>query len=427
MGLIKAGVGAAGGTMADQWKEFFVCNSLTADILVAKGEKLVTGRSSNIKGQENVISSGSKITVNEGQAMIIVEQGKIVEYCAETGEFTFDASTEPSLFNGPLGKGLKTTFANIGKRFEFGGLAAKDQRVYYFNLKEIMDNKYGTPSPIFYRFVEPRSGLDIDLELRCNGSYSYKITDPLLFYTNVCGNVEYEYKREEIDGQLKAEFVTALQPALAKIGEQGIRPSDIGSKAMDLCDSLNEVLSKKWAELRGITLVVVNMNPPALSEEDKKSFNDFQKMAVFQNPGMAAANLVYAQGEAMRGAATNPSGAMMGFMGMGMAAAAGGANVGALYQQAAEQPAPNPSQPPNASAANLTAWKCACGAENTGKFCNECGKPRPQTWKCECNTINTGKFCDNCGKPKPDNSPWKCVCGVENTGKFCNECGKPKP
>lgn len=419
MGLLKAGIGAVGGVMADQWKEFFVCNSLSSDILVAKGEKLVTGRSSNTRGQDNVISSGSKITVNEGQAMIIVEQGKVVEYCAEPGEFTYDASTEPSLFNGSLGEGLKTTFANIGKRFEFGGLAAKDQRVYYFNLKEIMDNKYGTPSPILYRFVEPKSGLDIDLELRCNGSYSYKVINPLLFYANVTGNVEFEYKREEIDGQLRAEFVTTLQPAMAKIGENGIRPSDIGIHALELCDGLNEVLSKKWAELRGIQLVVVNMNPPSLSEEDKKSFNDFQKMAVFQNPNMAAASLVQAQSEAMKTAAGNPNGAMMGFMGMGMAGAAGGANIGALYEQGQNQAPQTPQAGPNA-------WKCACGTENVGKFCNNCGNAKPMAWKCECGTDNTGKFCANCGKPQPTNETWKCECGVENTGKFCKECGKPK-
>ncbi|MDR1003236.1 MAG: SPFH domain-containing protein [Oscillospiraceae bacterium] len=418
MGLIKAGLGAVGGVLADQWKEMFACDSLSSDVLVAKGEKMNSKRSSNKKGSDNVISDGSLITVNEGQAMLITEQGKVVEFCAEAGEFVYDASSEPSLFSGPLSESIKKTFSSIGKRFTFGGLAPKDQRVYYFNIKEIMDNKYGTPSPILYRFVEPKSGLDIDLSLRCNGSYSYKITNPLLFYSNVSGNVEEEYTREQLDGQLKAEFITALQPAMAKIGESGIRPSDISGHALELCDTLSEALSAKWQELRGISLVVVNMNPPTLSEDDKDAFNDFQKMAVFQNAGMAAANLVAAQGEAMRTAAGNPNGAMMGFMGMNMAGVAGGADINSLYNKQAQESVREGSK--------LHKWKCDCGVENTGNFCSNCGNPKPRLWKCDCGAENAGKFCSNCGKPMGEEVIWECVCGTENSGKFCSNCGKPR-
>ena len=200
MGLIKAGLGALGGSLADQWKEFFSCDALDNDVLVVKGQKQVSGRSSNTKGNDNVISNGSGIAVADGQCMIIVEQGKVVEVCAEPGEFTYDSSSEPSIFAGPLGKGIIDTFKTIGKRFTYGGDTGKDQRVYYFNTKEIIDNKFGTPNPIPFRVVDSKIGLDVDVSVRCSGVYSYKITDPILFYTNVCGNIENEYGREEIDG-----------------------------------------------------------------------------------------------------------------------------------------------------------------------------------------------------------------------------------
>lgn len=243
MGLMKAGLGAAGGTLADQWREFFYCEALEADVLVAKGEKRTGGRSSNKKGEDNIISNGSVIAVADGQCMMIVEQGKVVEVCAEPGEFTYDTSTEPSIFYGGLGEGIKKSFQEIGKRFTFGGDAGKDQRVYYFNTKEIIGNKYGTPSPVPFRVVDTNVGLDIDIAIRCHGEYSYKITNPLLFYTNVCGNVDYYYERENIDSQLKTELMTALQPAFAKISEMGIRYSALPGHTMELSEALNNVLS----------------------------------------------------------------------------------------------------------------------------------------------------------------------------------------
>ena len=199
MGLIKAAVGAAGGVMADQWKEFFYCESMPKEVLVTKGVKRTSGRSSNTRGSDNIITSGSGIAVADGQCMMIVEQGRVVELCAEPGEFTYDASSEPSVFSGSLSAGIKNTFAQIGKRFTYGGDAGKDQRVYYFNTKELIDNKFGTPNPIPFRVVDNKIGLDVDVSVRCSGVYSYRIADPLLFYTNVCGNVEQEYTRDELD------------------------------------------------------------------------------------------------------------------------------------------------------------------------------------------------------------------------------------
>ncbi len=426
MGLIKAGIGALGGTMADQWKEFFYCEALEKDILMRKGQKQTSRRSSNTKGNDNIISSGSGIAVADGQCMIIVEQGKVVEVCAEPGEFTYDASTEPSIFAGSLGAGIKQAFQVVGKRFAYGGDPGKDQRVYYFNTKELLDNKFGTPNPIPFRVVDRNIGLDIDVSIRCSGIYSYKIVNPLLFYTNVCGNVEDEYNREELDSQLKTEFISALQPAFAQISELQVRPSAIPAHATELSDAMNQTLTKKWTELRGLAVVSIAMNPITLPEEDADLIKQLQRSAVMRDPGMAAANLVGAQTDAMRTAAANENGAMMGFMGMNMAQQTGGMNPQGLFNMAQQQ------TPPPAPTPTAGGWRCSCGHDaNTGKFCNECGKPKPVsggTWTCACGATNTGKFCNECGKPKPaGDGAWTCACGTTNTGKFCNECGKPKP
>ena len=430
MGLISAGIGAIGGVLADQWKEFFYCDAIDKNVLVVKGQKRISGRSSNTKGNDNIISNGSLIAVADGQCMIIVEQGKIVEVCAEPGEFVYDTSTEPSIFTGKLGEGIKNTFKLIGKRFTFGGDPGKDQRVYYFNTKEIVENKFGTPTPIPFRVVDRNIHLDIDVSVRCSGLYSYRIADPLLFYANVCGNVERDYTRDQIDSQLKTEFVSALQPAFAKISELEVRPSALPGHAEELSDAMNVALSKKWGELRGLQVVSIAMNPITLSEEDAELIKKAQHAAIMRDPNMAAATLVEAQSQAMKDAAKNSAGAMTGFMGMGMAQQAGGANAANLFamgqQQAAQQPAP--ADP----AANT--WKCDCGAENTGKFCIECGKPKPADgWTCpKCGTVNKGRFCMECGEKKPAGEPlYKCdKCGWEpedpkHPPKFCPECGDP--
>ena len=234
MGLLKAGIGSLGGTLADQWKEFFYCDALDKDTLVVRGKKQTSRRSSNTKGHDNIISNGSGIAIADGQCMMIVEQGKIVEVCAEPGEYTYDTSTEPSIFSGSLGKSILDTFKLIGKRFTYGGDTGKDQRVYYFNLKELVDNKFGTANPIPFRVVDNNIGLDLDTAVRCNGIYSYKITNPLLFYTHVCGNVEEDYERSELDSQLKTEFISALQPAFAKLSQLGMRPNAIPGHAEEL-------------------------------------------------------------------------------------------------------------------------------------------------------------------------------------------------
>lgn len=394
MGLIKALTGAAGGVFADQWKEYFYCSALDEEVLVAKGQKKVSGRSSNTKGVDNIISDGSVIAVNEGQCMLIVDQGKVAEICSEPGEYTYDASTEPSVFCGNLGESVVAVFKNIGKRFTFGGEAPKDQRIYFVNIKEILGNKYGTPSPVPFRVVDQNIGLDIDISIRCFGEYSYKVTNPILFYTNVCGNVVAEYRREELDSQLKSELLTALQPAFAKISMMGIRYSALPGHTVEMADALNEVLSKKWKELRGIEIVSFGMSSVKASEEDEAMIKELQRNAAFRNPTMAAAHMVGAQAEAIQAAAANQGGAAMAFMGMNMAANAGGANVQNLFAMGQQQ---EPAKPAG------DFWNCACGnGGNTGKFCSECGAPRPAAaWTCSCGTVNKGKFCPECGSKRP--------------------------
>lgn len=437
MGLIKAVKDAVGGVVADQWREYFYCDSLSNNVLVTKGKKRTSNqRSSNYHAEDNIISNGSIIAVNEGQCMIIVDQGKVAEFCAEAGEFVYDASTEPSIFYGNFGENIKNTFLTIGKRISFSGDTAKDQRVYYFNTKEIMGNKYGTASPIPFRVVDKNIGLDVDIALRCNGEYSYKITDPLLFYANVCGNVTDDYTKDKLDSQLKAELMTAMQPAFAKISEMGVRYSAIPAHTMELADALNEVLSEKWSGLRGISIASFGVNAVKASEEDEQMIKDLQSRAVLRNTDMAAATLVEAQAEAMKAAASNTStGPMMAFAGMNMANMAGGMNAGNLFAMSqannaqSQAPQVTPAAP---QAAPVSGWTCNCGATgNTGKFCMECGSAKPADgWSCSCGTVNKGKFCTECGSKKPVGEPlYKCdKCGWEpedpkNPPKFCPECG----
>ena len=405
MGLIKAGMGAIGGTLADQWKEFFYCDAIDKNVLVVKGQKRVTSRTTNTKGNDNIISNGSGIAVADGQCMIIVEQGKIVEVCAEPGQFTYDTSTEPSIFSGSLGKSIIETFKTMGKRFAYGGDTGKDQRVYYFNIKEIIDNKFGTANPLPFRVVDSKIGLDIDVSIRCNGVYSYKIANPILFYTNVCGNVEQEYTRSEIDSQLKTEFISALQPAFAKLSALEMRPNQVPAHAEELSSFMNEVLNKKWGELRGLQVVSIAMNPITLPEEDAEMIKQAQRTAIMRDPGMAAATLVGAQAEAMKSAASNEAGAMTGFLGMGMAMnAGGGMNAQNLYAMAQQQQAPAAPAPAPAAGG----WTCSCGTVNKGKFCVECGAKKPAS--------EPLYRCDKCGWEPED---------PKHPPKFCPECGDP--
>lgn len=402
MGILKVGVSAANGVLADQWREYFYCPSLESDVLVKKGENRKARRSFNTKGSDNIISNGSVIAVNEGQCMIIVDQGTIVEVCAEAGEFVYDTSTEPSIFYGNLGTGIAESFRQFGRRISMGGDTGKDQRVYFFNTKEIMGNKYGTVNPVPFRVVDKNIGLDMDIAIRCHGEYAYRIVDPILFYKNVCGNVSDDFTRDRIDSQLKSELLTALQPAFARISEMGIRYSALPGHALELSNALNEVLSEQWGDKYGIEISSFGINSVKAPEEDEEMIKELQRNALFCNPNMAAAHLVDAQAAAMKAAASNQNaGPMMAFAGMNMAGNAGGMNAQSMFEMGRQQAAGQ--QPQMQTKNDAVCWTCSCGAAgNTGKFCSECGKPR----------ATAGTF-------------WTCSCGAQNSGKFCSECGKP--
>ena len=426
MGLIRAGLNAAGGVLADQWKEFFTCDAIGEGVLALKGRKSGGRRSMNTKGSDNVITTGSVILVADGQCMMIVDQGKIAEFAAEPGEYTYDASTSPSIFCGDLGEGVAKSFAEFGRRFTFGGESPKDQRIYYFNTKELTGNKYGTPSPVPFRVVDHNIGLDTDIGIRCFGVFSYRICDPMLFYKNVCGNISEPYTRSRLDEQLRSELLGALGMAFGRISEMGIRYSALQMHTMELADTLNDVLSKKWREKRGLEIVNIGISSLTPVEEDAKRIQQLQSASAFRTPQQAASQLFSAQADAMRTAAGNAGGAALGFMGMNVAQQAGG-SAAQLYQMGQQQAAP--------AAPAVSGWKCpSCGATATGKFCTECGakKPAEEGWTCRCGAVNKGKFCPECGAKKPAGVPqYRCdKCGWEppkgaKVPKFCPECGDP--
>ncbi|MBQ9273729.1 MAG: SPFH domain-containing protein [Succinivibrio sp.] len=430
MGIIRAALGATLGTLADQWKDYFCCDALDSETLVVKGTKVLSGRSGNRYGSDNIISQGSGLVVNEGQCVMIVDQGVVTEVVAEPGYFTYDSDAEPSIFAGELNEErLRAIFETMWRRFQYGGGTGRDQRVYFFNMKEIVDNKFGTAVPVPFRVVDRNIGLDLDVSLRCNGLYSFKITDPISFFANVCGNVKSEYRVEELRGQLKAEFISALQPALSKLSELQIRPYALPSQVGELCKVMNAELSEKWTQLRGLSIVSIAINSVTLPEDDAKILKDLQRGAAMRDPGMAAAQLAAAQAAAMTAAASNSAGAVTGLMGMGMAQQSGGLNATELFKTAAAQSSAS------ASGGTQNSWQCSCGTVNQGKFCTECGKPRPEGqsgWRCECGGYNLGKFCQYCGKRKPADAPlYVCdKCGYKpqdpyHPPKFCPECGDP--
>lgn len=449
MGLIKAALGAAGGVLGDQWKEFIYCEGMPADVLMTKGRKRTSsqGRSSNTTAEDNVISNGSVIVVNNGQCMMIVEDGKVVDVCAEPGQYTYDQSSEPSLFTDGLNKdSVVAVFRQMGRRFTFGGDPGKDQRVYFFNTKEILGNKYGTPSEIPFRTVDDTTHLNLTVRIRCFGEYSYRITDPILFYTHVVGNESDEYRRGQIDSQLKSELLTALQPAFAKISAQRIDYTELPGRTFELADALNEVLSKRWRELRGIEIVSFGVNSVKANEEDEAKIQKIQMGMATANPLMAAGVLADAQSDFLRAAGSNEGGgSAMALMGMGMANATGN-NIAGLFNQAQAMQAQTMQAPQGASAMQTPqgaptpaqgGWDCGCGQKgNTGKFCINCGKPKPEPaagWACpSCGTVNQGRFCMDCGAKKPADAPlYRCdKCGWQppdphNPPKFCPQCGDP--
>ena len=420
MGLIKAAFKSVGGVFADQWKEYFTCDSLSSDELVKKGEKHSSKRSINTKGSDNVISNGSGIVVADGQCMMIVDSGEIVEFSAEPGEYTFDSSKEPSVFYGGFGKGLLDSFKAMGRRIGYGADEARDQRVYYFNTKEILDNKFGTANPVPFRLVDKRIDLDIDLSVRCAGVYSYKISDPIKFYKCISGNLSGTFYRSALDTQLKSEFISALQPAFGRLSQMGMRPNEIVTHTTELEEALNNALSDKWGEKRGLEVATVAIATLTIPEEDQELIKNAQLSVVYSDASRAAGLFVSSQAEAMKKAAENKNGAYAGFMGMNMAGSAGSTDTATLFKMGEEKKQEKPDE---------DTWTCSCGDRNKGKFCTECGASRKtlSSWICSCGAVNTGKFCSECGKKRPQvkkcpSCHWSAKEG-ENP-KFCPECGQ---
>lgn len=429
----SAATGAVSSVLKDQWKEYIYCDSLSSDVLVKKGVKRLAEGSVNNDGSSNIISDGSKIAVNEGQFLIIVENGKIVDYTSEAGSYTYKTGTEPSLFDSGF-QGLKDSFSKVGKRFTFGGQAENDQRVYFINIKEIMDNKVGIGDVPFRD-----SEFGFTIKLHGFGSYSYKIVDPLMFYTNVCANVTDKFMRSTIDEQLKAEVQHNLQPALGRIALKQIPYDQLTLFTKDIADELNKELSNEWVQRRGIAITSVAFSSIAPDDESAKKINQFQESRVYTNAQMMGARLGAANANAMESAASNSAGAMTGFMGLGFAQQAGsnaGNSIASFYGGGQQQQQPMQQQPmqPNVQHTSGASWTCpSCGVQNVGKFCGQCGtkQPEPQqsgSWTCSCGTVNTGKFCSNCGTKQPQAAP-RCNCGYvfpdpNNLPKFCPECGQ---
>ncbi len=395
MGLISATLLSAASTLGDQWKEYFYCDAIPNDTLVVRGKKKNT--SGLNRGSDNVISDGSGIAVADGQCMVITDNGQIVDFCAQPGEYKFDCKSEPSLFTGSLGEGLKNVFAEIGKRISYGGIIPKDMRVYYINTKEITGVKYGTPSPVPFRVVDQRAGIDMDVSVKCFGEYSIKITDPISFYTNVCGNQKDDYKLAQLEGQMRTELLTALQPAFAKISEAGVRYSAVMAHTLELADALNAQLSARWKGQRGMEIVNFGISSLKADDKDEERLKKMQEMAAYTNPALANAAITSAVANSMVDAANNPNGAVAGLYGVNMVQNAAGISAAGVY---------------NANAAAQTAAPAA-----SGWTCPTCGK-----------TGNTGNFCPQCGAKKPEDSTWYCPeCGSANSGNFCSKCGTKKP
>ncbi len=437
MGLIKAAIGALGGTLGDTWKETIHCASINNKTLLKVGTKMNEGssRSSNTKGTDNYISNGSAIMVETGTCMLTIDNGKITNIVTEPGRYILDNSTAPSIFAGNIKDSLK----DLLSRFTYGGTPAAEQKVVYINLQEIPDLLFGTSEPMPY--FDPYYNTSI--ELKCYGSFSIQIPDAeaaVRFYTEVCpkGVDAGDVMAQDIFGkdQYKGEFIQALLGGLSALSDQGVMYAKIQTHLTQLAQeaSRNAV---DWTE-RGFTIKRVAFRGPVTLSEDSKKRLDARLEADTQlddRVQKAMMNKRIANGIEAMGSNTGSGGGMMGVMGMGQMMNMGANLMGSYNTQQPQQQAPQQNAAPAAPAADT--WTCECGAQNTKKFCSECGKPKPagpEKWVCSnCGAENTAKFCSECGakkgedKPKVEPLTWTCECGAQNTKKFCAECGKPKP
>lgn len=424
MGIIKAIASAVGGGLADQWLEVIEPDEMSDKTVFTRGVTVRRNdsRNANRRGTQDTVSNGSVIHVYPNQFMMLVDGGKVVDYTAEEGYYTVNNSSMPSMFNGEFGDSLKESF----NRIKFAGVTPGVQKVFYINLQEIKGIKFGTRNPVYYF----DSFYNAELFLRAHGTYSIKIKNPLTFYSEAIPKNDDRVEIEEINEQYLAEFLEAFQSAINQMSADGVRISFVASKGRELSKYMADILDADWGEMRGIEIQSVGISSISYDEESTKLINMRNQGAML---GDATVREGYVQGSVARGieaAGSNANGSMAGFMGVGMGMQATTGFMGAASQSNQAQ---MEREAARATAAQPVpgSWKCSCGNENTGKFCSNCGSPKPEvsTWKCSCGNENSGKFCSNCGKPKP--SQLKCAsCGYEPdpsqpAPKFCPECGKP--
>ena len=400
MGIIRAAIQTVTGSLSDQWQEIVEPEGMGEQTVFTKGVVKKSGG----KGTKDVISNGSVIHVYDNQFMILVDGGKIVDYTAEPGYFIVDNSSSPSLFNGEWGESLKEAF----NRFKFGGATPMSQQVFYINTQEIKGIKFGTRNPINYF----DNFYNAELFLRAHGTYSIRITNPLLFYAEAIPRNAVRVQIDDINSQYLAEFLEALQTSINQMSADGVRISYVASKSTELSRYMASTLDESWKNLRGMEIVSVALASISYDEESQKLINMRNQGAMMSDPTIREGYMQSAIARGLEAAGSNANGAAAGYMGMGFGMQAAGSVMGSasavnlqqmqMNQAAAAQAAPAQPQAPAPQPKAAQSWTCGCGAVNTGKFCQECGSARPQIgpWTCSCGTVNTGKFCSECGKPR---------------------------
>ena len=407
MGIIRAAIDAVGGGFADAYQEVIEPAPLGENTCIVPGVRVSEGGRGHNNGAENTVSNGSVIHVYDKQMMILVDGGRIVDFTAIPGYFTVNNSSMPSLFTGQFGDSIKETFSRI----KYGGTTPKDQRVFYINLQEMKNIKFGTPNAINYF----DNFYNAELFIRAHGTYSVKITEPFKFYQEAIPRAAVMENRavnfDEINRQYSDEFIEALASAINQYSADGNRISFITSKSRELGKYMADTLDEEWNQLRGMEVVSVGIKV-SYDEESQSLINMRNKGAMLSDAAVQQGYVAGNIAEGLKDAGSNANGAMAGFMGMGIGMNAGGNILGGYQQnpqyrhpqQTAPQSAPQPAAPEQpAQPQNTNGWTCACGAVNTGKFCTECGTKKPDAPK--------KRFCTNCGTE------------LSESAKFCPECG----
>jgi len=433
MGLIKAIAGSIGGTLHDAWLDAIKCDNMNNETLSVK----VTSPN----GNPSVLSKGSRIIVNVGQAALLVDNGAIVDACAEPGAYTFDKSSSATMMYGGDFGGM---FREMWERFKYGGGIAKEQAVYFVNLKEIIDNKFGTPTPIPFSdwghpTVNPRTSsfYGMSVKIRVFGKYTFKVANPFQFVSEIAGT-EVRFTKENLTEQISSELLSSFRNTLAELGSDAYKTPalDLPHKDDEIITLMKEKHYDDAITARGVAIHSISVEGLTFDEESQGKINQYELSDEYSK----SAYLAQAQGEALKSAAANTAGAGNTLIGLGLGFGAAGINpMQQLQKNVQGQQNANEAladhfveKATEANDKNKTTatWNCTCGKENSGKFCSDCGKAKPisDEWLCSCGNKASGKFCSECGAQKPDHSVWNCACGEkEITGKFCSKCGAKKP